>query len=310
MRQIITDIVRASCLNFKEINNYEKSSQFIPIGLVDSFPNLNYFEKTSIYIWYIPNDIISLQKSEIERWTVDSPTGCHLFMSERDVHTDLKNILFKEHNILIWSSDDLALWLGNALISGIVSLSDEKIYLNINHSEIKKNNDLNQILTLIPRIDINLWLKDNAYSDNRSNPMLLKCKLWEIKGDLINLNGDIDHKNWLIIEDPWCKLLYKLSDEKYLKNTPLLRALDPKNSDWKSKSHLLNSLPPLLDEKRQGQPKFSGALTRSMMLENWNFKKESAEIKSSSIYVPSWSLNTEGGVIIHGLTGQIITNQH
>ncbi|MCP2507160.1 MAG: hypothetical protein NLN64_02540 [Candidatus Thalassarchaeaceae archaeon] len=308
MESIITKIIISHYPNFKRLDNIYEITDIKIIGMVDSFPDLPRSTTGPTYIWHISNGITSINKSEIERWSVDAPSGNHLLISERGFKPELLKYLEILQNVIIWGPDKLAQWIGKAVLSGIIIPADTHGYDENLSDEIDKSSNkiFNEFesVALKPTIDIKKWLNDNSFSDVRITPVLLKCKIWFINGELKNSNGDFEEHNWKIIEDSWSNKIYEYDDNDKLEFIPSLRILEPNRMAWKGDNQIINLLVDILSEKRQGKPKLSGGMTRSMMLQNWRFNADKAELDFQYIFISAWILNLTIPTILHGINGK------
>ncbi len=307
MESIITKIIISHYPNFKKLDNVYEITDIKLIGMVDSFPDLPMPTTYLTYIWHISNGITNINKSEIERWSVDAPTGNHLLISERGFEFELLKYLDTLQNVIIWDPDKLAQLIGKAVLSGIIIPADAHKYDEILIEDIvKSNKKLNEFesVALKPTVDIKKWLNVNSFFDVRITPVLLKCKMWFINGELKNSNGDFEEHNWKIIEDSWSNKIYVYDDDDKLEFIPSLRILDPNIMAWKGDNQILNLLVDILSEKRQGEPKLSGGMTRSMMLQNWQFNADNAKLDFQYIYISAWILNLPVPTILHGISGK------
>ncbi|MFQ3343810.1 MAG: hypothetical protein ACKVI6_05340 [Candidatus Poseidoniales archaeon] len=305
MEGTITDILRSRCSNFSPSKLKSIYHDFNLLGLVDSFPDINKYIGKKVFIWYIEDDITILENSEIERWSIDAEKGNHILLSERDHKISLEKFQSNDINFTIWGPEELALWIGKAVISKDIITLPSGIKNNQNKKDIsiRPNNEINQI-TLKPKIDITSWLETNSWSNVRTTPILLCAKLWNIKGELVNEQGEIEVNEWDIVEDPWSNELYHFKSEKELNLTPSLRIINPMKNSWKSNVELLEQLGLIVNEKRQGKPKIAGRMTRTMMLQNWQFNKENSLLSFQEIYVPGWILNSGEELLLHGINGK------
>jgi hypothetical protein len=73
---------------------------------------------------------------------------------------------------------------------------------------------------------------------------------------------------------------------------------------WKADDQIINLLVDILSEKRQGKPKLSGGMTRSMMLQNWRFNVDKVHLDFKYIFISAWILNLPVPIILHGINGK------
>ena len=92
-----------------------------------------------------------------------------------------------------------------------------------------------------------------------------------------------------------------------LNNTPSLQIISPRVNSWKEEPEVINSITPIINEKRQGKPKTSGLLTQSMIVQNWIFNPKNSHFSSTKIFIPGWLVNNKDRHLIHGITGNMHT---
>ena len=306
MESEIRNLIKLRGENFHNQNYDFSSIDFNFIGKVDSLQDLEEFPSKSLFIWHVGEGITTLNNFEIERWSVDAPSGNHLLISERFIDDKLNIEKYRKNMIFFWGPNELSQWFGRAILNKEIQLSvikDDKIDDEISEINLNKSTD-SSILTLKNNIEISTWLSNKGLSGITYSPILLSSKLWEVDGELIGPDGSVEKKKWKIIEDPWENNFTMFSNVEVLPISPSLRIVEPNINFWKDKSQIIDIIAPLINEKRQGKPKNAGLFTQSMVLQNWNFKTDSCNLYYSKILIPAWTLNTENRQLIHGISGK------
>lgn len=309
MESEIRNLIKLRGENFHNQNYDFSSIDFNFIGKVDSLQDLEEFPSKSLFIWHVGEGITTLNNFEIERWSVDAPSGNHLIISERFIDDNLNTDDYRKNKIFFWGPNELSQWFGRAILNKEIQLSvikDDKIDDEISEINLNKSTD-SSILTLKNNIEISTWLSNKGLSGITYSPILLSSKLWEVDGELIGPDGSVEKKRWKIIEDPWENNFTMFSDVKVLPISPSLRIVEPNINFWKDKSQIIDIIAPLINEKRQGKPKNAGLFTQSMVLQNWNFKTDSCNLYYKKILIPAWILNTENRQLIHGISGKTLS---
>jgi len=309
MESEIRNLIKLRGENFHNQNYDFSSIDFNFIGKVDSLQDLEEFPSKSLFIWHVGEGITTLNNFEIERWSVDAPSGNHLIISERFIDDDLNKDNYRKNKIFFWGPNELSQWFGRAILNKEIQLSvikDDKIDDEISEINLNKSTD-SSILTLKNNIEISTWLSNKGLSGITYSPILLSSKLWEVDGELIGPDGSVEKKRWKIIEDPWENNFTMFSNVEVLPISPSLRIVEPNINFWKDKSQIIDIIAPLINEKRQGKPKNAGLFTQSMVLQNWNFKTDSCNLYYKKILIPAWSLNTENRQLIHGISGKTLS---
>jgi hypothetical protein len=306
MESEIRNLIKLRGENFHNQNYDFSSIDFNFIGKVDSLQDLEEFPSKSLFIWHVGEGITTLNNFEIERWSVDAPSGNHLIISERFIDDNLNTDNYRKNKIFFWGPNELSQWFGRAILNKEIQLSvikDDKIDDEISETNLNKSTD-SSILTLKNNIEISTWLSNKGLSGITYSPILLSSKLWEVDGELIGPDGSVEKKRWKIIEDPWENNFTMFSNVEVLPISPSLRIVEPNIKFWKDKSQIIDIIAPLINEKRQGKPKNAGLFTQSMVLQNWNFKTDSCNLHHKKLLIPAWILNTENRQLIHGISGK------
>ena len=309
MESEIRNLIKLRGENFHNQNYDFSSIDFNFIGKVDSLQDLEEFPSKSLFIWHVGEGITTLNNFEIERWSVDAPSGNHLIISERFIDDNLNIDNYRKNKIFFWGPNELSQWFGRAILNKEIQLSvikDDKIDDEISEINLNKSTD-SSILTLKNNIEISTWLSNKGLSGITYSPILLSSKLWEVDGELIGPDGSVEKKRWKIIEDPWENNFTMFSNVEVLSISPSLRIVEPNINFWKDKSQIIDIIAPLINEKRQGKPKNAGLFTQSMVLQNWNFKTDSCNLYYKKILIPAWILNTENRQLIHGISGKTLS---
>ena len=104
MESEIRNLIKLRAENFHNQNYDFSSIDFNFIGKVDSLQDLEEFPSKSLFIWHVNEGITKLNNFEIERWSVDAPSGNHLIISERFIDDKLNQNDYRKNKIFFWGS--------------------------------------------------------------------------------------------------------------------------------------------------------------------------------------------------------------
>jgi hypothetical protein len=178
-----------------------------------------------------------------------------------------------------------------------------------NYSKSIYNQDVETIF-LRPIVDLESWLDNRGWATVNTIPIVLECKLWSISGSLVGPSGEMESKNWQIIEDPWSESTGEFSNDEVLESYLNLRKIKSSNP-WLSNEKLFKNLKPLLDTRRIQKGSESSSKVKSMLLEWWRADLDTISMSSSILLIPGWNLQFEGGEeqILHGRNGKLYDNK-
>ena len=116
MESEIRNLIKLRGENFHNQNYDFSSIDFNFIGKVDSLQDLEEFPSKSLFIWHVGEGITTLNNFEIERWSVDAPSGNHLIISERFIDDNLNTDNYRKNKIFFWGPNELSQWFGSCLL--------------------------------------------------------------------------------------------------------------------------------------------------------------------------------------------------
>ncbi len=277
---------------------------FVCIGIAKRVPDLHLSDKGDIFVWHVPSDLLSLSEQELERWRVDAPAGRHWILSERELPSDTSS--FSTSGVVIWDPEAISTWIGRAVLSGeLIARNPDGMQRDefpISESEIRDNREP---ISLKPAFDPSNWLAQRGMEGATTTPVLLNAKLWTVTGELVAPYQEIESGHWLVIEDPWSTSLKILDPYDMAENIPDLRIVPPNDESWLSDSRLSVEIRKLLEVRKRGRVEGTDSYgpVRSMLLETWSFRDESAQFHESSLLIPGWIIQTTGK-IVHGRNGR------
>ncbi len=95
------------------------------LGIIESISDEEIKCPVSIgsFVWHAEPGWAPIDRMELERWLVDSPAGSHWLISERRL-LELDRVPIRDQlELILWGSNDLAQWLGHAILSDRLKLS-------------------------------------------------------------------------------------------------------------------------------------------------------------------------------------------
>ena len=166
---------------------------------------------------------------------------------------------------------------------------------------------MQKLLVLNPVIEIKEWSSQRGMDGFSSTPILLRARLWSVSGELKGPDGERESGEWVILEDPWSKTVSLMNDIHNLRQAPILRTIEPQNSNWLTPDRINQELSKAIEERRRGgsgEISDSGTV-RSMLLQKWSLDSETARIADCNIMIPGWLIHFESEKILHGRNGRL-----
>ena len=314
MEQTVRDILASRTVRLEPIVEKFQVYGFRCLGIAEKILDFDDVEDSSpVYVWHVQDDILPLSKNEIERWSVDVPGKRHWILSEREFNEDIFEDISNDFQIDAWGPKKLSRWIGEAVLRGDLTVSQNNVIPNPNISDIDiKLDDALSSVTLTPLIELNEWLDKESMSMLNTLPVLINVKLWNISGIMLGPNSDRHTKQWSYIEDPWSKKIYLFNDEEVIIDSPNLRKINPLPNSWENIDSLKTKLQPLLDFRQKEKLSNSQDKVRSTMLEWWRVDLDTLSLESSYAQIPAWILMFEDGgkKILHSRNGQTYEISH
>ncbi len=305
MEGALRDLLSVRAVDLRPFEFKPESIDFNPIGLATSIPDFEIHSQQT-YIWHAPAGFLPITKSEIIRFGMDSPSGFHLILSERNFHSDCQSVETFEFKLV--GPERISKWVGEAILSGDLVASAVN-----NLPPIEKNDSVagapetHAIRALPSKIDLASWTNQRGMEGPPSSPVLLEARLWSVSGDLRGPNGDREKGEWTILEDPWSQRISIVGDSEKMQRAPILRNIEPPGENWLEEERINEEITKLVEERRRGhsgETNISGTV-RSMLLEKWNLDLETASIEESKTLIPGWIIHLEADKILHGRNGRL-----
>jgi len=304
MEEVLRDLLGIRAVNFRPLEYNIESDDFTPLGVADSVPDFG-TSGDEVFIWHASAGILPITARELIRFGMDAPRGLNLIFSERQLQPDCNSLDTFDFKII--EPKEISNWIGQAVLSGELNVSaisshnqimDQSTIPNIIHSEIS---------VLRPLIDNKNWANNRGMEGFSSSPILLSARLWSVVGDLLGPNGERENRKWEIVEDPWSQTLSLLNGIEHLQRAPVLRSIDPLESNWLSRSSLYEEISKIIEERRRGESRETSTTgtVRSMLLEKWSLNIETASISFSKILIPGWEVDLNPKKILHGRNGRL-----
>ncbi len=226
-----------------------------------------------VHIWLITQNILPLSENELIRWSFEAPQGKHWLLSQRETPTNHVDI----------DGCDYVIW-------------DPQTF-----SETKSAPKL----AMRPIIEIRNWLSQRGLDAAQHNPAFLEAKIWEVSGNLLGPNGELESGSWQLFEDPWGRTLSLLEPNETLESPPELRVISPPEENWLSTSRLSEEASKLLETRRKGDESYSeSSIVRSMLLQKWSFESSSARYSETRLLLPAWIIQNPTEIAIHARNGR------
>ena len=257
-----------------------------------------------VHIWLITQNILPLSENELIRWSFEAPQGKHWLLSQRETPTNHVDI--DDCDYVIWDPQTVSQWIGNAVLSGdVIAKSANDISgkpdASIDFSETKSAPKL----AMRPIIEIRNWLSQRGLDAAQHNPAFLEAKIWEVSGNLLGPNGELERGSWQLFEDPWGRTLSLLEPNETLEGPPELRVISPPEENWLSTSRLSEEASKLLETRRKGDESYSeSSIVRSMLLQKWSFESSSARYSETRLLLPAWIIQNPTEIAIHARNGR------
>jgi len=304
MGLVIRKLLKNRAVNLRPPPVELSSHGFACIGIAKRVPDLHLSDNREIFVWHVPSDLLPLSEQEFERWRVDAPAGRHWILSEREIPPNSNS--FRSSDVVIWDPEEISTWIGRAVLSGelIARNPDGMLRDDFLISEPETSGNCEPI-SLKPMFDPANWLAQRGMEGALTTPVLLSAKLWTVIGELVGPSQEIERGHWLVTEDPWSTSLKLLEPIDRSDNIPDLRIIPPADASWLSESRLSVEIRRLLEVRKRSriEEADSPGPVRSMLLETWSFRNESAQFNESELLVPGWIIQSTGK-IIHGRNGR------
>ena len=238
-------------------------------------------------LWSSGQGFAPLDLAGIETWLFDAPRGNHLVIAERKITFEKSDAPNREgRHLTIWTQNDLAAFIGHAVIDGRLVIVDE-----LESVEEESEDELfsgKGPFTLKPTNDFTL-LEDAGLDISSAKPVLIPGEVHIVKGTLSG-PGEDEVTRWVLN----CGGLYVIKELELLERSPLLNQENLPIEESPKFSELLS--------ERRTHSDGMGDLLRW-----WTFDDDSAIITTHSVLVPAhkgfsatgskWILNGVSGVL-------------
>ena len=257
-----------------------------------------------VHVWIISPNSLPISGNELIRWGFSAPRGRHWLLSLREVPSGLVEIDGLEY--VIWTPERVTKWIGEAVLSGDMKAQPiHEIEPDSPDSENGENNPGIPDMAMRPRLEIENWLSQRGLDGEQYNPVFLEAKIWEVSGNLIGPNGELEGGNWKLYEDPWTRTLSILEPDELSANPPNLRVISPPAKSWLTQSRLSEEASKLLEIRRKGETDISGSSTvRSMLLQRWSLDSSSSTFAEFRLFLPAWIVSNPDESVLHARNGR------
>ena len=303
MEEALRDLLRIKSVNLRTQKVGSVAPGFTFLGVANAIPDLE-IHSNEVFIWHAKAGILPITESEIIRFGMDAPNGLNLILSERPVHSECHSVV--TFNFRILEPEEVSMWVGKAVLSGdLIATSKDDVEDQMERLEHEKRTQ--KLLVLKPVIEINERSSQRGMDGFSSTPILLRARLWSVSGELKGPDGERESGEWVILEDPWSKTVSLMNDIHNLRQAPILRTIEPQNSNWLTPDRINQELSKAIEERRRGgsgEISDSGTV-RSMLLQKWSLDSERARIADCNIMIPGWLIHFESEKILHGRNGRL-----
>ena len=238
-------------------------------------------------LWSSGQGFAPLDLAGVETWLFDAPRGNHLIIAERKITFNKSDAPSRDgRNLTIWNQNDLAAFIGHAVIDGrLIIIDEEESIAEEAEAELFSGKGP---FTLKPVNDFTL-LEQEGLDVSVAKPVLIPGKVHIVKGTL--RGPGVDEITRLVLN---CGGLYVIQELELLERSPLL-----------NQEHLpLNENPEFSDLLSERRTHSDGM---GDLLRWWTFDEDSAIISTHSVLVPAhkgvsatgskWILNGVSGVL-------------
>ena len=237
---------------------YDVSPREASLGLIEGMD-----------IWTSGKGFAPLDLASIESWMFDVPRGNHLVIAERRLSFENKNLPTRDgRTLILWELDDVASFVGHAIIDGRLTLVNEKtemidkestdeIFTGSGPFTLKSGNDFKNI-------------EDAGLEVSSSKPILLEAQLHNVRG---KLSGPeiIDVENWVLN----CNGLFVIKEVSVLEKSLFLNKEQAIVIDFPNFAELLS--------ERRPHSEGMGDL-----LHWYRFEEESQIVETYNVLVPAY----------------------
>ncbi|MDP6869408.1 MAG: hypothetical protein QGI21_01375 [Candidatus Poseidoniaceae archaeon] len=221
-------------------------------------------------VWTSGQGFAPLDLASVESWLIDTPRGDHLLIALRELSMDISDIPIRQgRSVIVWSKNDLAAFVGKAVLDGTLFLSDEKLETELD------DESQDQILFIgsgpfVLKAEADFTVVDEAGLDLASSrPILLEARIHRVIGTIKGPEEEtVD--SWVLD----CEGLFKVDNVELFQRAPMLRrqkmnlAANPDFTDS-------------LSERRAHDDGFGS------LLHWWRFQNDSAKVETYNVLVPA-----------------------
>ena len=223
--------------------------------------------KEGMELWGTGQGFAPLDLAGIESWLFDAPRGDHLLIAERKINFDVKDAPSREgRNLVIWTLNDIAAFIGHAVIDGRLQILEEKF-----DSEEEFEHDIFSgpgPFALKPSNDFSS-LDEKGLDVSMSKPVLIPAKLHKVTG-ILKGPGEDEITRWVLNSGG----LHLLHEFELLERSPMLNHVKMEIDQNPDFSELLS--------ERRSHSDGMGDLLRW-----WTFDSETSTVETYDVLVPA-----------------------
>jgi len=241
-------------------------------------------------IWVTGSGIAHLDLAGFESWLMDAPRGSHLLISERVVDFDDTQMFTRtDRNVILWTREVLASFIGEAILSSKISIvdendetsddADEDVFVGKGPFPIKPLNDFSV-------------LEENGLKISDATPIIIPAIIHKVKGSLVGPDKETVEK--LVLN---CNGLHVVESIELMQRAPLLIKEYLEIDDNPKFSKLLSVRKSHGDDVGQ-------------LLQWWKFDDETAIVESYDVLIPGhFAIQGNGKKwILEGVTNSLYRN--
>ena len=314
MEELITGILRHRGARLEPTPDLLGTASIRPLGRISEPPIGLRNGPARLYtmIWHAPDGWTVLDRVELDRWIVDAPLGEHWLISERPLS---KSLIPPERDGLkteIWGPEELASWIGEAVLSGEIKTSIGSLNIE-NESVPQEVEEIRlesawfktlhaEVATFEPTVDLEVWLERNPLKGVRPTAVLVEGRVWSVQGILRGPNDSTERSWWSVLEVPQFGTFRIIEDPVFLNHRPRLRILP--SPGWMEEAIVRQNIEQVTQTRRPYSPN-EDASVRIQGL--WKLDPSSAEIESGMVLIPAWVLESPSSVpdLLDATTGRI-----
>ena len=299
MEELITGILRHRGARLDPTPDLLGTASIRPLGRISEPPIglRNGPARLHTMIWHAPDGWTVLDRVELDRWIIDAPLGDHWLISERPL---AKSLIPPDRDGLqteIWGPDELASWIGEAVLSGEIKTSfgfqdveNKSVPQEVEEIRLESawfNTLQTEVATFQPTIDLEVWLERNPLKGVRPTAVLVEGRVWSVQGILRGPDDSTERSWWSVLEVPQFGSFRIIEDPVFLNHRPRLRILP--SPGWMEEAIVRQNIERVTETRRPYSPREDVSVR---IQGRWKLDPSSAEIEFGMVLIPAWVLES------------------